>query len=88
MTKFNSWNAIKKNIDENSKNMKYHAGDVWWCNLGKNIWFEENGKGDNFERPVLVIKGFSKHVCLIVPLTSKEKLNQLITMQFSLKLDS
>jgi mRNA interferase MazF len=72
---FDEWNFIKKNIDQNYQNKKYHAGDVWWCNIGQNIGFEQSGKGGNFIRPVLVIKGFNKFVCLVVPLTSKEKIN-------------
>lgn len=73
MKEFDSWNEIKKNIDTNKKNRRYHSGDVWWCSLGKNIGYEENGKGISFERPVLVIKGFSKQVCLIVPLNTTRK---------------
>ena len=66
----------KKKIHTENPNRKYHAGDVWWCNLGQNIGFEQNGSGDSFERPVLVLKGFSKNVCLIVPLTTKQKKNK------------
>jgi mRNA interferase MazF len=73
--KFNHWNEIKKDIDFHFKNKKYHAGDIWWCKLGKNIGSEQNGSGKFFERPVLVIKGFNKEVCLVVPLTTKDKRN-------------
>jgi mRNA interferase MazF len=41
--------------------------------LGKNIGFEQNGGGDNFSRPFLVIKKFNNHMFWIVPLSSKQK---------------
>jgi len=73
---FNKWNRIKKYFNFHSKNKKYHAGDIWWCCLGQNIGSEQNGSGEHFERPVLVIKGFNKEVCLVVPLTTKGKDNK------------
>lgn len=73
MSSFDNWSKLKQNIDSKKKAKRYNSGDVWWCSLGKNVGFEEDGKGDKFERPVLVLKDFNRHVCLIVPLTSKEK---------------
>jgi len=68
---FDIWNKQKKNINYYKERKKYHAGDVWWMHTGLNIGFEQDGKHKNFERPALVIKGFNKEVCLIVPLTTK-----------------
>ncbi len=42
-------------------------------NIGKNIGFEQNGSGNNFSRPLLVIKKFNNHMFWIVPLSSKQK---------------
>ena len=75
MNSFNIWNEIKQNIDK-KVSKRYHSGDIWWCSLGKNIGFEQNGRGEGFERPILVLKDFNEHACLIVPLTSKEKINK------------
>lgn len=41
--------------------------------LGKNIGFEQNGSGDNFSRPVLVIKKFNNHMFWCAPLSTKQK---------------
>ena len=46
--------------------------EIWWCNLGKNIGYEMNGKGDNFRRPVLIFKKVSSNHSIIVPLTTQE----------------
>lgn len=74
MKNFDQWNNLKKEI--HVENKKYHEGDIWWCNLGQNIGDEQNGTGDFFDRPILIIKGFNKRVCLVVPLTTKEKHNK------------
>lgn len=47
--------------------------EIWWVNLGQNIGVETNGKNDNFERPVAVIKVFNKHGSLVAPISSKAK---------------
>lgn len=72
---FDNWNKNKINIHNKNENKLYHAREVWWCFVGVNIGFEQDGTGNNNERPVLIIKGFSKQVCLIVPLTSSKKQN-------------
>lgn len=41
--------------------------------MGKNIGYEQDGKGDDYLRPVIVLKKFSKDSFLGIPLTSKDK---------------
>lgn len=72
---FDRWNEQKKRIHHLSKNRHYHEREAWWCALGVNVGFEQDGTGNKGERPVLVIKGFSKHVCLVIPLTTSKKKN-------------
>lgn len=73
MKDFDSWNIYKKNIEENSKSRFYRARDIWWCSMGINIGDEQDGTGKNFDRPVVVIKGFNKNIFFGVTLTGKEK---------------
>jgi mRNA interferase MazF len=70
---FDKWNGKKKIIHFTNENKLYHEREVWWCSLGTNIGFEEDGKGKYFTRPILVIKGFSKDVFLCIPLTTRLK---------------
>ena len=72
---FDGWNNKKKNIHKNGLAKLYGAREVWWCSLGINIGFEQDGTGKDNERPVLILKGFSRQVCLIVPLTTSAKKN-------------
>ena len=70
---FDAWNAKKKAIDSGLPQIFCHSREVWWCSLGLNIGFEQNGTGEYFDRPVVVIRAFSKNIFWGVALTSKEK---------------
>lgn len=72
---FNKWNIEKQNIHAQNENKLYHAREVWWCSLGVNVGFEQDGTGVDAQRPVIIMKGFSKQVCLIIPLTTSKKVN-------------
>jgi len=67
---FDNWNENKKRIQAERANKYYHARDIWWCSLGVNIGFEHDGEGDEYQRPVLILKGLSANTCLAIPLTS------------------
>src|SRR3989344_7307679 len=73
---FDSWNESKKKAHKNHDYLPlYHEREIRWCRLGLNIGFEEDGTGKDFARPVLILKGFSRHVCLVLPLTTSTKKN-------------
>ena len=74
---FDLWNKVKKNIHSNEKYLPlYHKRQIRWCRLGVNIGFEQDGTGKEFSRPVLILKGLSRHVCIIIPLTTSTKINK------------
>ncbi len=75
MKDFDSWNELKKKI-EDEKNIPDRfpkEGEVWMSSLGKNIGYEQNGSGDNFSRPILIIKKFNNHMFWVIPLSTKQK---------------
>ena len=71
---FDGWNKRKKEINEEKPNF-YRQREIRWCSLGVNVGFEQDGTNYDYRRPVLVIKGFSRHVCLVIPLTTSTKKN-------------
>ena len=75
MADFDQWNELKKTIDaeENDPNKFPKEEEVWMSNLGKNIGFEQNGSGDSFSRPMLIVKKFNNHMFWAVPLSTKQK---------------
>jgi len=70
---FDSWNSIKKRVNQNSSLIKYQQYQIVFMKVGSNIGYEQDGKGEEFLRPVLVYKKFNNRVFLGIPLTSKEK---------------
>lgn len=73
---YDTWNEKKKLIQAREFQRFVHEREIWWCSIGLNVDDEEDGKNDQFERPVLVIKKFNRHVVLGVPLTTKFKDNK------------
>lgn len=85
MKDYIKWHEIKKNIEDKNKEQKFRDGEIWWCSLGENIGFEEDGKHDNFERPILVLRKFNKNIFLGLPLTS-QKHEDIFHSNFSTKI--
>ncbi len=44
--------------------------------MGLNVGFEQDGTGKSNGRPILILKGFSKEVCLVIPLSTSQKENK------------
>ncbi len=72
---FDKWNGIKKNLNAREVNSVLfpQLGEIWMCALGKNIGREQNGGGQNFSRPMLVIKKFNNEIFWVLPLSTKQK---------------
>lgn len=73
----------KEKIDKFKSNLFFNQSEVWWCAVGVNIQQESCGKGSSFRRPVIIIKKFSRNLCLVVPLTTQIKYG---TWYFELKI--
>ena len=52
--------------------MAVHPIKIWWCFLGANVGFEQDG-GEDFVRPVSVFKKFNNEVFWALPLSTKIK---------------
>ncbi len=47
---FMVWHEVKSDIDAKESKTFFHEREVWWCSLGLNIGFEQDGKGNDFSR--------------------------------------
>jgi hypothetical protein len=66
--------TLKKQSLEESTHVTYpKEREVWICVLGKNLGQEQNGSGDTFTRPCLIVKKFTNKLFWVIPLTSKQK---------------
>lgn len=67
---FQKWN-IKKIETENHINKKnFQERQIWVISMGENIGYEQCGKGEDFLRPVIIYKKFSRSLFIGIPLTS------------------
>ncbi|MBI2096022.1 MAG: type II toxin-antitoxin system PemK/MazF family toxin [Candidatus Taylorbacteria bacterium] len=70
---FSKWLVLKKSIHEVVGTALFHEREIWWCMLGANVGFEIDGGGEDFERPVIIVKKFNLDTCIVIPLTAKPK---------------
>lgn len=73
---FDKWNILKKNLEKRSSFPFVSTKEIWWCALGVNIGIEIDGKNENFERPVLIIKAYNTEMIKIIPLTTSTRDNK------------
>lgn len=73
MLEYDKWNEVKKELSTKKKLISFKNRDIFWMHIGKNLGYETFGKGDDFLRPVLVFKKFSRNTFLGIPLTSAVK---------------
>jgi len=73
MKQFDKWNEVKKLVESRKNIINFKERDVFWTRIGENIGSEQNGKGDEFSRPVLVVKKLNKQLFFGVPLSTSIK---------------
>jgi len=70
---FKNWHQKKIKLHEDKQRPFFHEREVWFASLGVNIGFEQDGRGDKFLRPIIVIRKFNNEVLWILPLTKNIK---------------
>jgi len=71
---YDNWNTIKKDISISSKEINFNEKEIFMSYVGYNIGFEQNGdKHQNYLRPILVYKKFSRKLFLGIPLTTTQR---------------
>ena len=70
---FDKWNSIKQKTHNSQNIVGFKSREIFWLRLGQNIGSEEYGKGNEFQRPVLIVKRLTKELFIGIPLTSQLK---------------
>jgi mRNA interferase MazF len=70
---FMQWHNLKTKLQHKKSQFTFKGGEVWLCTFGLNLGHEEDGKGDIFLRPIVILRKINSDTFLAVPLTSKEK---------------
>ncbi len=67
---FDNWSDLKQKLDARERGRSFNERELWWCSIGVNVGFEVFGKNAFFNRPVLVLRKFSRFTFLGAPTTS------------------
>ncbi len=70
---FQKWHTKKEKLNETEVRVFFHEREIWYCSLGANIGFETDGKGDDFLRPVIILRKFNNEIFWAIPLTKTKK---------------
>lgn len=70
---FRNWHKIKTQIDNVEQRPFFHEKEIWFCYLGLNVGFEQDGRGRDSLRPVLIFKKFNNEFFWGIPLTKSKK---------------
>lgn len=68
---FTDWHKVKTEINNQPKeNLYFYEKEVWWVSVGRNVGFEEDGKGEVYLRPVIILRKFNQFLFFGVPLST------------------
>ena len=69
---FDKWNTIKKETNQSNPPI-FKDREIYYTRMGHNIGHEQNGKGEEFVRPVVILKRLSREMFIGIPLSSQLK---------------
>ncbi len=72
---YRAWDKHKQTLNEQEKVPTFRERELWWCGIGANVGDEEDGKNKRYERPVLIVRKFNRHLFWGVPTSLQMKDN-------------
>ncbi len=73
---FQNWHYKKSIINETEKRPFFHEKEIWFCYVGANVGFEQDGIGEDFQRPILIIRKFNNEILWAIPLSKTKNRNK------------
>lgn len=70
MKNFDKWNEVKKRTEQKEDTAYFREREIYWANIGENIGYEQNGKGEDFMRPLLIFRKYSNKLFCGIPLST------------------
>ncbi len=70
---FQKWHNKKSKINDIEKRPFFHEREIWHGHLGVNVGFEQDGSGEDFLRPVVILRKFNNEIFWGIPLTKSTK---------------
>ena len=73
---YKKWHRQKQKVENERPRVFFSEREIWFCYLGENVGFEQDGRGEEFLRPIVALKKFNNEVFWAVPLTRTRKKNK------------
>ena|SRR3989338_10721876 len=70
---YKKWHQKKEVINKVEQRPFFHEREIWFCYLGVNVGFEQDGSAKDFLRPILIIRKFNNDIFWGIPLTKSNK---------------
>ncbi len=71
---YHKWMPLKRGINNSDESrLFFHEREIWYSHLGENIGFEQDGRGEQFLRPVIILRKFNNDIFWGIPLTRTKK---------------
>jgi len=70
---YRKWHDKKSQINDIEVRPFFHEREIWYCTMGANVGFEQDGNGEDFLRPVIVFRKFNSEIFWAIPLTRTKK---------------
>lgn len=67
---YDKWNEVKKRTQDKITTAHFREREIYWANVGQNIGNEQNGKGEDFMRPLLVFRKYNNILFCGIPLST------------------
>lgn len=71
---FVNWHEKKTIINNKTESdIFFSEREIWWTSIGSNIRYEQDGKHEDYSRPVLIIRKFNQYIFYAIPLSTTDK---------------
>jgi hypothetical protein len=70
---FPRWNEKKAELNNATTTRFFREREIWFCYLGLNIGYEEDGDAKTLLRPVIILKKLSNKTLFAIPLTRTQR---------------
>ena len=72
---FKTWHERKTVINDTERRPFFQKKEILFCYFGANLGFEQDGTGEYFQRPVVIIRKFNNEILWAIPLSKTKKRN-------------
>jgi mRNA interferase MazF len=77
MKDYTKWHKIKTDVNDLKDRVFFHEREIWFCYIGANVGFEQDGDKEEYLRPVLILRKFNNEIFWGIPLTKSDRVKEI-----------